>query len=117
MINISQETLDISNLIFEQQAQDGTLRSFGAQSWSASGNPGAVPPGGCFQLVTGPATQIRPSVSECPVFLGWFRVTNNSRYFWIAAQPGASFTVRVANHVGLLVTCPIAAEECLFAVP
>jgi serine/threonine protein kinase len=117
LINISQETLDIRNLIFEQQAQDGTLRSFGAQSWSTGGNPGAMPPRGCFQLVTGPATQIRPPVSECPVFLGWFRVTNDNHYFWIAAQPGARFTVRAANRVGLLATCPTAAEECLFAAP
>jgi serine/threonine protein kinase len=117
LINISQQTLDIRSLIFEQQVQDGTLRSFSAQSWSSGGNPGAVPPGGCFQLVNAPATQIRPSATDCPVFLGWFRVTNNDHYFWIAAQSGADFTVRIANRSGILATCAIAAEECLFATP
>ena len=117
LINTSENTLDIHNLVFEQQTQDGTLRSFSAQSWSSASNPGAVPAGGCFQLVNGPTTQIRPSARDCPLFLGWFRVTTTSHYFWIAAQPGADFTVRVANHSGLLATCAIDAEECLFAVP
>jgi hypothetical protein len=117
LINISQETLNIRNLVFEQQAQDGTLRSFTAVSWSSGSNPGAMPPGGCFQVVTSLATQIRPSASDCPVFLGWFRVDNQNRYFWIAAQPGANFTVRAANRQAPLATCAIGAEECLFTVP
>jgi serine/threonine protein kinase len=117
LINISSETLNIRNLVFEQQAQDGTLRSFGADSWSVGSNPSAMPPGGCFQLVTSPATQIRPSTSDCPIFLGWFRADNVNRYFWISTQPGANFTVRAANRANPLATCAVAAEECLFAVP
>jgi hypothetical protein len=63
------------------------------------------------------ATQIRPSRTDCPDLLAWFRVGSPARQFWLPAGSGEAFTVRLDTGETVLATCTIAAGECFFSVP
>jgi serine/threonine protein kinase len=118
LINVSTRTLDISQLVFDQQGETGTPREFLASRWQvASTDLAHVQPGGCYQIVTAPATQFRPSTADCPVFLGYFRANTSSHYFWIANSGATSFVVRLSDSNTPIATCTIAAGECRFALP
>ena len=87
---MSERPLNIRRLVFEQENADGDTLSFEAELWnSASASLEALPPGGCYQTVTGPATQTRPSSQTCPLFMGWFRAATEDKHFWIAAAAGS----------------------------
>jgi serine/threonine protein kinase len=118
LINVSGKTLDVSNLVFEQQASDGRELAFSATLWAqvAVERPSRMGPDGCYQIVTSTATQRTPSTSECPRLLGFFRSNLTRRYFWVGSGPGAAFTVRYADADAPLATCPIDAGECVVAL-
>lgn len=120
IVNISERDLDISQLAFEQEFPDGAVRRFDARDWDRTGvvsPPSAMSVAGCYQLVTGDGTQVSPSRDICQRFLGWFRTGVVRRYFWLAEQPGAVFTVRDAATNAVLGTCPIDAGACLLSLP
>ncbi len=117
VINISTGVQDISGLVFEQTLADGRVLSFEAALWNRpemAQPPAQMPPGGCYQAVTGEGTQMAPDPSVCERFLGWFRTSAPGRYFWLSDDPAAVFAVRRANESAPLATCPIAAGECSF---
>jgi serine/threonine protein kinase len=114
LVNVSGRTLDVSGLVFEQEAPDGRELAFSATLWAqvAIERPSRMGPDGCYQIVTSTATQRTPSRGVCPRLLGFFRSNLTRRYFWVASQPGAAFTVRYADADAPLVTCPVDAGEC-----
>jgi serine/threonine protein kinase/cytoskeletal protein RodZ len=120
LINISSGRINVSGLVFEQMAPDGTLRQFQAREWDSQG---VVQPtfqmgrGGCYQVVTGTATRRVPDESICPRFLGWFITSVESRFFWIAEEAGETFTVRDEDSAAPMATCEIDLGECTFFVP
>jgi serine/threonine protein kinase len=118
-VNVSGEEQDISGLVFEQLLSDGTVLRFEAQQWD---RPDAILPpaqmlaGGCYQLVTAEGERTLPDGAGCERLLGWLRTGIPSRYFWLADDPGAVFTVRRADVTGPLATCAVAAGECAFSL-
>lgn len=119
VINVSAAVQDISNLVFEQALPDGRVLSFEAALWNRAGAvlpPAQMPPGGCYQAVTGEGTQVTPDRAVCERFLGWFRTSVPSRYFWLSDDPAAVFTVRRASESSPLATCSLAAGECYFSL-
>jgi serine/threonine protein kinase/cytoskeletal protein RodZ len=117
LVNISGQALDISQLTFEQELPDGTVRTFEAQTWNqVSVVVSNMPSNGCYQLVTSEADRITPTRDQCQRFLGWFRSNSDERYFWVSGRPEAEFTVRGADGA-VLATCAIQAGECRFYMP
>jgi hypothetical protein len=119
LINISAARVDTSRLIFEQTLPTGELRSFTATTWNHDGavdSPDRMRAGGCFQLVTGTATQRAPNPEICPQLLSFVQSSMSRFYFWTSDQPGASFTVRYANSQTPLARCSIDAGRCEFYV-
>lgn len=119
LVNVSGEEQDISGLVFEQLLPDGTVRRFEAQQWNRPdvlASPAQMPADGCFQLVTGEGTRASADSVGCERLLGWLRTGVPSRYFWLADDPGAAFTVRLADATASLATCAIAAGECAFSL-
>lgn len=119
LVNVSGEEQDISGLVFEQLLPDGTVRRFEAQQWNRPdvlASPAQMPADGCFQLVTGEGTRASADSVGCERLLGWLRTGVPSRYFWLADDPGAAFTVRLADATAPLATCAIAAGECVFSL-
>ncbi|MCL4239489.1 MAG: serine/threonine protein kinase [Anaerolineae bacterium] len=119
LVNVSSEEQDVSGLVFEQLLPDGTVRRFEAEQWNrpdALTSPAQMPGDGCFQLVTGEGTRAAPESVGCARLVGWLRTGVPSRYFWLADDPGAVFTVRRADATAPLATCAIAAGECAFGL-
>ena len=118
LVNVSGETQNIGGLVFVQQRPDGTTRTFEPTLWEeGSASPFAMPNGGCYQIITAETPQTDPDDSVCPRFLGWYQPGLTARYFWIATQPGATFSVGVRGEDETLATCEIAAGECLVVLP
>ncbi|MCZ7540246.1 MAG: protein kinase [Anaerolineae bacterium] len=118
-VNVSGEEQDISGLVFEQLLSDGTVRRFEAEQWNRPdvlASPAQMPSDGCFQLVTGEGTRASPESVGCARLVGWLRTGVPSRYFWLADDPGAIFTVRRADATAPLTTCVVAAGECAFSL-
>ncbi|HEX3054013.1 MAG TPA: serine/threonine-protein kinase [Aggregatilineaceae bacterium] len=110
--NISGRTLDINGLSFVQN----TLR-FDATLWSRadiSTPPDAMTRGTCYQILTADATPTTPSRDLCTRSFA-FTTSVTSRYFWLAPEADATFTVERDGTT--LATCEIAAGECSFALP
>jgi hypothetical protein len=116
LVNISGRSLDVTGLIFESKRGDSTRR-FEARTWASLTNLAQVRPGGCLQVVTGPATQITPARADCPTFLGWFRVGTDERYFWVSDRAADTFTVSLEGQPTPFVTCTIGDGDCTFALP
>jgi hypothetical protein len=119
LINLSaSDPLDVSEWVFEQVSPESTQRwVYRADSWQTQRTldpPNRMRPGGCFQLVTGDASQLDPAESVCPEFLGFFQTSVSQRYFWISNRPGAVFTVRNTANTRLFATCEISAGQCEF---
>ena len=115
LINISAARVDASRLIFEQTLPTGELRSFQATAWNRQGvidAPARMRAGGCYQLLTAVATQKAPSRDVCAQLLGFVQSSITRFYFWTSDQPGATFTVRIANSQTALATCQIDEGEC-----
>lgn len=118
LVNVSGETQNIGGLVFTQRRPDGSTRTFEPTLWEeSSASPFAMPSGGCYQIITAETPQTDPDESICPRFLGWYQPGLTARYFWIAAQSGATFTVGVRGEDDTLATCEIAAGECLVVLP
>lgn len=120
LLNISDETLDISRLVFEQSLPNGTAREFEAGSWDhtgMTGRPAAMIPGACYQLLTAEGRQTAPSHAMCPTFLGFFSTGVARRHFWISEKSDAVFTVHQLGDATLLATCTIDAGRCEFYLP
>jgi len=117
LINVSDEPLDVSDLVFEQTRAGGDERRFEAAEWDRyiSGSSAYLAPESCLQLLTAEAPRPAPDDERCPHLAGYFRSTVEQRYFWRSDQPGATFTVRLGSAT--LATCPIAAGECHLALP
>jgi len=119
LINISDQTLDVSQLLFVQELPNGTTLSFRTANWNRSDitDPtDELRSGGCYQLLTADATQMPPDEEVCPQFLGYFRSVIANRYFWLSDEPGAVFTVRDLSTDIMLGTCLIEAGDCAFYV-
>jgi serine/threonine protein kinase len=121
LINISDETLDVSQLVLERELRAGSMRVFLTAEWDEQrgvlGETSALEPGGCYELVTSQGSWIKPPETDCPMFLGWFRSNLAERYFWVSSEPGASFVVRFSDNFTPLATCEIDAGECRFYLP
>ncbi len=120
VVNTSARTLDISQLIFERQMPDGSVRRFEARYWDRPGilePPTQMEPDGCYQLVRAGSTQVTPPRSVCRRFLGWFSTGLSRRYFWIAEESGATFTVRLNGQEEPLRVCPIDEGTCTVYLP
>ncbi|NDJ76138.1 MAG: serine/threonine protein kinase [Chloroflexi bacterium] len=113
IINESSDILDTSDLTFEQETGDTTLRFFGYM-WA---NEGAEPLGtGCYQLTT--EQQPNPDPEDCSVRWGW--LTLNYNHFWIAQESGTAFTIKSRSTGELLATCDIPSDnegECDVYLP
>ncbi|MBI5957449.1 MAG: protein kinase [Chloroflexi bacterium] len=117
LINLSAEPLDISEWVFEQPQPLGAPRLYRADNWQTQrplDPPNRMRSGGCYQLVTGEASQVDPGVEICPEFLGYFQTTVTSRYFWISTRSDAVFTVRNTTNTLLFATCEVTAGLCEF---
>jgi serine/threonine protein kinase len=121
LVNISDETIDISQLVFKQELPTGSERIFLAAEWDEQqgllGETQSLRPGGCYELVTSEGTQIRPNQSDCDVFLGWFRSYIVERFFWVSTRSDAVFTVQQQGDPTPLAICKIGDEECRFYLP
>ncbi|WP_119069398.1 protein kinase domain-containing protein [Aggregatilinea lenta] len=118
LINVSGQPQNISQIVFTQTQSDGTAHNFQAGLWRvSSANLVAMPNQSCYQIVRADVTRSAPDSGDCPHFLGWYQPGMESRYFWIADQPDATFTVHYAGDSAPLATCDIAAGECFVALP
>jgi hypothetical protein len=121
LINISEDPIDISQLVFKQELPTGSERTFMAAEWDDQsnilGNTTNLEPNNCYELVTSEGTWVRPLRSDCETFLGWFRSYIVERFFWVSTQADAVFTVQRQGDVTPLAVCPINAAECRFYLP
>lgn len=117
LLNVSGDTLDISQLVFERERPDGGVLRYEARWWDRPGisaSPSAMPGHSCLQLVTSNGTYRTTSGGNCPIFLGYYRTNLTERYFWLADEPGTSFNVRTLDSDEPLATCAIEATTCAF---
>ena len=119
VVNTSAHPLDISDVVFERTLPDGSQRRFEAKDWArrALEPPTHMIPQGCYQLVRAEANASQPSTDVCPHFLGWFSTGLPRRYFWIADEEDAHFTVRLAGEDTPLGECAIDAGSCIIYLP
>ncbi len=118
LVNVSGQPQNISQLVFTQTLRDGSAHNFQAGLWQAtSANLVAMPTRTCYQIVRADATRTEPDNAICGRVLRWYQPGMESRYFWIAEQPGAAFTVHYAGDATPLATCDIAVGECFVALP
>ncbi len=117
LVNISDEPINVSELVFEQAAAGGEARTFSAIEWDRyiSGSTAYLEVNSCLQLLTANAPRPAPDDERCPRLAGYFRSTVERRYFWRSDQPEASFIVRLGDTT--LATCSIAAGECGITLP
>ncbi len=125
VVNIAGSTLDISDVLFRQVAQDGTTREFKLSHFNDQPGtlapPSRMPPGGCYEVLRSEAALQAPSRSLCTHFLGYFRTGVTRRYVWLplashADPAAASFTVLRTDGT-LLAECLIADGRCMVDLP
>src|SRR5690606_32609661 len=65
LVNVSGRTLDVSDLVFEQETPDGRVLAFAASLWAqvAGERPSRMGADGCYQIMTSDATQRTPPAS------------------------------------------------------
>src|SRR5690606_31287966 len=116
LVNLSDEPVDVSDLVFQQTRADGFEHIFEAAEWDRyiSESSAYLEAESCLQLLTAQAPPPAPD-DRCPRLAGFFRSTVERRYFWRSSDADASFTVRLGAET--LATCPIAAGECSFTLP
>jgi len=117
LLNISDEPIDVSDLVFEQTGADGSVRSFEAAEWDRyiSTSSAYLEEESCLQLLTGSAPPPEPDEDNCPRLAGFFRSNVERRYFWRSDNADASFTVRLGEVT--LATCAIGDGTCSFSLP
>ena len=117
LLNVSDEPIDVSDLVFEQTRADGFVHRFEAAEWDRyiSASPAYLEAESCLQLLTGSAPPPEPDDERCPRLAGFLRSNVERRYFWRSDDADASFTVRLGTRT--LAACAIADGECRFTVP
>src|SRR5690606_18633500 len=117
LLNISDEPIDVSDLVFEQTGADGSVRSFEAAEWDRyiSTSSAYLEEESCLQLLTGSAPPPEPDEDNCPRLAGFFRSNVERRYFWRSDNADESFTVRLGEVT--LATCAIGDGTCSFSLP
>ncbi len=113
LLNRSDETVDVSDLIFTQVTAEGRELNFRSNSWDGSALPDALPPGDCFEIWSNVSTSM-PKPDSCGTRHAFFQATSVQRLFWISDIPTATFEVRRGDQV--LAECEISAGECLVDV-
>jgi serine/threonine protein kinase len=115
LLNTSSETLDISDIVFEQRLEDRTL-SFAVAEWSTL-EQGAVDEfesGACYRLVTTSVGASR-TPEDCLRNLGWIQ-RSAARQFWLPVEDGPDhFVVLLGDEE--LAECEIGAGVCEIALP
>ncbi len=121
LINISEEPIDVSQLVFKQELPTGSERTFMAAEWdeqaSILGDTSNLQPDSCYELVTSEGTWVRPVRSDCETFMGWFRSYIVERFFWVSTQSDAVFTVQRQGDLAPMAVCTISEAECQFYLP
>ncbi len=120
VINLGGQTVDISDLSFEQIVPEGRNRVFEASAWqndrfsAGRGSIFALPTGGCYQLFADDSNaNLIPD--ECDNRFGWIQ-RNPSYHFWLPANDTASiFTVYLSEVA--IIECQIEAGSCEFSLP
>ena len=119
LINEAAYTIDVDPLVFQAQAPDtGEVLDFALADLRGGATPtDALTPDTCFHiwrmnLNVNPAAM--PYESYCTTRGAW-RAVSPPHWFWISAEPGATFDVLLFGQV--IATCPIDAGRCEFSVP
>jgi serine/threonine protein kinase len=110
LLNATDSTIDISDLIFVQTRPDGQVRRFEAVRWSGGFfGVGVLPAGDCFLIWA--LFEDEPALPpSCQDRQAW-QIVGEIRQFWRSDQPDAVFEVRRGDAV--LARCPIAAGRCV----
>lgn len=112
LINISTRRQNISNLIFEGDAEG----RFDAFEWNELSLVGEdifrIRPDGCLQIVIS-ARAVDPE--QCRFYNAWLLRAAQPNHFWRAAAGNETFTVRKGQEI--IAECEVAAGECEFAIP
>jgi hypothetical protein len=110
LLNATDRTIYISDLIFIQTLPNGQVRRFEAARWSGGVfGAGVLPAGDCF-LIWGLFDDEPPLPPSCQDRQAW-QIVGEIRQFWRSDQPDAVFEVRRGDAV--LARCPIAAGRCV----
>jgi len=111
LINHSNRRISVASLTFTQRTVSNGLLSFLATQWANSGQAlSSMGQGDCYQLwITG--LTLQPVPAGCTHRLAW-RAVGPTRWFWLSAQPDATFEVRRGSE--LVATCSVSAGECAF---
>ena len=119
LVNAAAYTIDVDPLVFQAQAPDtGEVLDFALADLRGGATPtDALTPDTCFHiwrmnLNVNPAAM--PYESYCTTRGAW-RAVSPPHWFWISAEPGATFDVLLFGQV--IATCPIDAGRCEFSVP
>jgi serine/threonine protein kinase len=113
LLNRSNESVDVSDLVFEQVTAQGRKLTFNSNSWDGSAPPSALPAGDCYEIWTSDSTTM-PKPEGCGTRHAFFQTTSTQRLFWISSVPTATFEVRRGNQV--LAECSISAGECFLDI-
>jgi hypothetical protein len=115
LLNTSSETLDISDIVFEQRLEDRTL-TFAVAEWSTleQGTIDEFEPGACYRLVTTSVGASR-TPEDCRRNLGWIQ-RSAAKHFWLPVEDGPDHFVVVLGDEELA-ECEIGAGVCDIALP
>jgi hypothetical protein len=110
LYNASEETVDVSGLVFVRETATGDTIVFRSNEWrrQASRPPERLPAEDCYQVWTIRFTLL-PQPTYCGSRHAWRSVAPDEA-FWISNAEGASFTVEKGGDV--IATCEIAAGRC-----
>lgn len=110
LLNQSNETVDVSGLIFVQSTADRDL-TFESRLWNGGSRPtDALPAGACFGIVRDDGDRT-DTPNYCTARHALWQASF-ARWFWISDDPTATFEVQRDGVV--LATCRIADGECSF---
>ncbi len=112
LLNISDATLNVSTLRFEQTLEDGEVIGYPASNWSV-GNPARFTPGSCFQVGLDRAAAASPA-SECLRLSAW-QIAPLEEQFWLINDSDVR-TFQVVRGETPIAQCDIDASECAFNV-
>lgn len=110
LYNSSAETVDVSELVFTRELDNGRTQTFQSNNWrrQASRPPERLPAQDCYQIWTTQFTLL-PQESYCDSRHAWRSVALREA-FWISNEPGSNFTVTRDGEV--IATCDIDAGRC-----
>jgi serine/threonine protein kinase len=109
LFNQSSGTVNVSGLTFVQVLPNGSQVSFESRNWGeGTSPPEAMRSGACYQVFTDQSGVSNPP-PVCRSRHAFFQVPRQ-RWFWISADPDATFIVRREGDV--LAECRIADGQC-----